>query len=179
MDLPTCLSRTVLSIEGSRVIWRDSSGLTLRSFGHRLPPLDAVFCSFHKELTLCILVSPHTLTLHDIHQGGAQDISLKSAVEHIHCIDQHQMILCMSPSTMYSITYPSLQPYPLAIDINPNHPSPTFEVVATTRDVLCTLQDAYLSIWKVIPYQVHLEVDRRVSLASNRSSMSPHTESTS
>ena len=177
MDYSLCVQRTSLSVEGSSILWRDSLGLTLRSFALSSPPLDATFCSFHDELILCVLQSPQLLRMHNIDRGGAQDIHLKFEIQRIHYCHRYQAILCVPPSAgLYSITWPSLQPYPVAI--HPHDISSAFNIGASMLDLICSIHDSTLCIWRLGPYQSGFDEDVRMSVSvSHRSSMSPRTES--
>ena len=177
MDYSLCVQRTSLSIEGRTIQWRDGMGLTLRSFEHASPPLDAVFSSFHDELVLCVLQSPQLLRLHYLEQGGAQDIHLKFEFQHILYCHRYQVLLCVSPSTgLYSISWPHLQPYPIAI--HPEALSSVLNICASTVDVVCSVHDSVLRVWRLEPYQGDFDEERRLSIsASHRSAMSPGTDS--
>ena len=177
MDYLFCVQKTSLSIEGRTIRWRDNLDLLVRSFELGSPPLDATFCSFHNELILSVLLSPQLLRMHYIDGGGAQDIHLNFEIQRIHYCHFHQAIICVSHSAgLYSITWPSLQPYP--ITIHSNDTPFAFNISASTLDLICTVHDSLLRIWRLAPHQGGFDEERRLSISvSNRSSMSPRTES--
>jgi hypothetical protein len=199
MEYLAAVRSSVLSIEGTRVVWKDIQGLLLNSFNHPTAPISCTLACLNDHLHICILVDINSLRVHDMTLGDAREIILPVPMKSLIYVSTYNMLILQSADMnpkLFSLTYPSMTVKKVGIKSNDDHSDDDEfggaalcaylnTICCNIDDLLCTWNGSSLCIWRFLragcenidESNNHMSINGSHRSPSIASSMSPSGES--